>query len=67
MLILTRHVDQSIIIGDDIIIKILGNSGGQIKIGIQAPREISVHRDEIYKKIQQAKLGENVKTIESDE
>ena len=55
MLILTRHVDQSIIIGDDIVIKILSNTAGQVRIGIEAPKHIPVHRDEIYKKIQKSK------------
>jgi len=55
MLILTRHVDQSIIIGDNIVIKILSNTAGQVRIGIEAPKNIPVHRDEIYRKIQKSK------------
>lgn len=51
MLILTRHADQSIIIGDDIEVRILGVKGGQIRIGITAPKQISVHREEIWKRI----------------
>jgi len=51
MLILTRHADQSIIIGDDIVVRILGVKGGQIRIGITAPKQISVHREEIWKRI----------------
>ena len=51
MLVLTRRMGQSIIIGDDIVVKILGKAGEQIKIGIDAPNHISVHREEIQLKI----------------
>jgi len=53
MLVLTRKQDECIRIGDGIIIKILENSGRQIKLGITVPRDIPVYREEIYKKIQQ--------------
>jgi len=53
MLVLTRKVDQSIIIGDDIRIVIVDVRGDQVKLGIQAPKHISVHREEIYEDIQQ--------------
>jgi len=52
MLIITRKTLQNTIIGDDIVIKILGVKGNQVRLGIEAPREIDVHREEIYKKIQ---------------
>jgi len=55
MLILTRRVGESIIIGDDIAIIVLGVNGRQAKIGIEAPKDTSVHREEIYKKIQEEK------------
>ncbi len=51
MLILTRKPDQSIVIGDDIVIQILESRGNQIRVGVTAPREISVHRQEIYERI----------------
>lgn len=47
MLILTRKVGQSIIIDDDIVVKVLGDNHGQIKIGIDAPEDVPVHREEI--------------------
>lgn len=56
MLILTRKIGESIIIGDNIVITVVGNKNGQIKVGIDAPREISVHREEIRDRILQASL-----------
>jgi carbon storage regulator len=47
MLILTRHVDQTIMIGKDITVTVLGIKGSQVRIGIEAPREIIVDREEI--------------------
>jgi carbon storage regulator len=52
MLILTRKVGQRIIIGDDIIIEILGIKTNQARVGVIAPKELPVHREEIYMKIQ---------------
>ena len=51
MLALTRKIRESIVIGDDIEITILSVSGEQVKLGIQAPKNISVHRKEIYEQI----------------
>lgn len=51
MLVLSRRIEETLIIGDDIKIKVLGISGNQIRIGIDAPKEISVHREEIYQRI----------------
>lgn len=58
MLILTRRVGESLIIGDDIVINILGVKGNQIRIGVNAPKEISVHREEIYIRIQAEKADD---------
>ena len=51
MLILTRKVGEAIMIGDDIVVKVLGVRSGQVKIGIEAPRELPVHRHEIFERI----------------
>lgn len=53
MLILTRRVGETIIINDDITITALGIKGNQVRLGINAPKEVSVHREEIYKRIKE--------------
>ena len=55
MLILTRTVGEKIKIGDDITLSVLGVQGNQVRIGIEAPREVSVHREEIYNRIEAEK------------
>ncbi len=55
MLILTRKVGESLIIGDDVSIIVLGVKGNQVRIGVDAPKSVSVHREEIYNKIQDEK------------
>lgn len=52
MLVLSRRPDEALIIGDNIKITVLGISGNQIRIGITAPKEVSVHREEVYNRIQ---------------
>ena len=52
MLILTRKVGEVIMIGEDIIVKVLGVRSGQVKIGVEAPRDLPVHRQEIFDRIQ---------------
>ena len=52
MLILTRRIGETLIINDDVEVHILGVKGNQVRIGIDAPDDVSVHREEIYKRIQ---------------
>ncbi len=56
MLILTRRVGEALMIGDDISISVLGVKGNQVRIGIDAPREVAVHREEIFNRIKNEEL-----------
>lgn len=51
MLILTRRINESVIIGDNVKITVLGVKGNQVRLGIDAPRDVTVHREEIYTRI----------------
>lgn len=54
MLVLTRHANQSIMIGHDIVVTILEVRGDQVRVGIKAPRDVDVHREEVWVTLQQA-------------
>lgn len=57
MLILTRRVGETLMIGDDVTVTVLGIKGNQVRIGIEAPKDVPVHREEIYEQIQRQKGG----------
>jgi len=52
MLVLSRRLGETLIIGDDVKITVLGISGNQVRLGIAAPKNVSVHREEVYRRIQ---------------
>ncbi len=56
MLILTRRIGEIIVIGDEVKVVVLGINGNQVRLGIHAPKDISVHREEIYQKIIREKM-----------
>lgn len=66
MLILTRRIGESIIIGDDITITVLGVKGNQVRLGVNAPKDVSVHREEIYRRIQQEQNGNSSEPLVID-
>lgn len=53
MLVLTRNTNEKVLIGDDIEVVVLSTTGGQVRLGIKAPKDVPVHREEVYQQIQQ--------------
>jgi len=59
MLILTRRVGETLMIGDEVSVTVLGVKGNQVRIGVNAPRDVSVHREEIYERIKNEQLPDS--------
>lgn len=55
MLILTRRIGETVMVGDDVTITVLGVKGNQVRLGVNAPKDVAVHREEIYERIQREK------------
>jgi carbon storage regulator len=60
MLILTRRVGETVMIGDDVTITVLGVKGNQVRVGINAPKHVAVHREEIYERIKREQQSEEI-------
>ncbi len=58
MLILTRRVGETLMVGDNVTVTVLGVKGNQVRIGVNAPKDVSVHREEIYQRIQREKMSQ---------
>jgi len=58
MLILTRRVGETVVIGDDVTVTVLGVKGNQVRLGVNAPKEIAVHREEIFERIKREQADE---------
>ena len=56
MLILTRRVGETLMVGDEVTVTVLGVKGNQVRIGVDAPKEVAVHREEIYQRIKQEQV-----------
>lgn len=67
MLILTRRVGETLMIGDQVTVTVLGVKGNQVRIGITAPKDVAVHREEIYQRIKQEHEAGGTAPVESDE
>ncbi len=59
MLILTRRVGETLIIGDEVSVTVLGVRGSQVRLGVNAPKDVSVHREEIYERIKKEREGQD--------
>ena len=57
MLILTRRVGETLMVGDDVTVTVLGVKGNQVRIGVNAPKDVAVHREEIYERIRKESEG----------
>jgi len=67
MLILTRRVGESVVIGEDVTVTVLGVKGNQVRIGINAPKTVSVHREEIFERIKNGRGGTEGTTTSDDQ
>ena len=63
MLILTRRVGETLMIGDEVTVTVLGVKGNQVRIGVNAPRDVSVHREEIYERIKAEQQQDNIGNV----
>jgi carbon storage regulator len=65
MLILTRRVGETVMIGDDVTITVLGVKGNQVRVGINAPKSVAVHREEIYERIKREQRADSAEKTDT--
>jgi carbon storage regulator len=63
MLVLTRSINQSVIIGDNLIVKVLSIRGNQVRLGFEAPKDVTIYRNEIWERIHTGQIGEKERKI----
>ena len=63
MLILTRRVGETVMIGDEVTVTVLGVKGNQVRVGVNAPKHVAVHREEIYERIKREEQQANLKVV----
>jgi len=67
MLILTRRVGETLMVGDEVTVTVLGVKGNQVRIGVNAPKDVAVHREEIYDRIRKEGTGEDAGDASEDD
>jgi carbon storage regulator len=65
MLILTRRVGETVVIGDEVTVTVLGVKGNQVRLGVNAPREVAVHREEIFERIKRERANGNGEDVQA--